>query len=180
MTVQERSTLSQAGATVSKNISNPCIHWKSTYKEQVSPSIQSPARSISVRPHWTIPREAYSSVRAIYNTEFGDNFGTSPRKILNSESTKHHIKHDSTTLGTTKLTAHPPGYTGFIPVMDMQENATSQAYCESPRRQDYKNNLINNYNTKLVGYKGHKPSAAINEKGNLREYCFSTEQESFK
>jgi len=91
-----------------------------------------------------------------------------------------HVKDNSLTVGTTKVTSHIPGYRGFVPSIDINKNAYEQSKCKSPRTTFLKNNISENYNVRLVGYAGAKPANAMNDRGNMRPSCFSTEGETFK
>jgi len=76
-------TLSTAGQTVAKNV-DPTGHWKSTYKGVVE-DVTNKDRIISRRPLWSINRQAYTSSRGNYLSEFSDAFGKNgerPRDIL--------------------------------------------------------------------------------------------------
>ena len=53
--------------------------------------------------------------------------GHNPRQILGFESEKFENKNDVLTAGTTKVTSHIPGYNGFIPQIDMNDNAVGQS-----------------------------------------------------
>lgn len=50
-----------------------------------------------------------------------------PRDKLNAESEKIGNREDDLTVGTTKVTNHIPGYNGFIPQIDINENAVGQS-----------------------------------------------------
>jgi len=50
-------------------------HWKSTYKAEVEDSLAQPAQR-SVRPEWSLPRQAYQSKRSFFYTEAMKSFGT--------------------------------------------------------------------------------------------------------
>ena len=109
-------TLTSAGDKMCKN-ANPQSHWKSSYKEIVK-TVEEGERNPSSRPTWSINRQAYSSGRGLYKTEFSEAIGThgnKPRDKLNAESDKQTNKEDDLTVGTTKVTSHIPGYNGFIP-----------------------------------------------------------------
>ena len=80
-------TLTNAGATVAKNV-EPTGHWKSTYKGVVE-ELTGKDRIVSRRPLWSINRQAYSSSRGNYVSEFSDAFGKhgdKPRTILPFDS----------------------------------------------------------------------------------------------
>jgi hypothetical protein len=69
---------------------NPQSHWKSSYKEIVK-IVEEGERNPSSRPTWSINRQAYSSGRGLYKTEFSEAIGThgnKPRDKLNAESDK--------------------------------------------------------------------------------------------
>jgi hypothetical protein len=50
-------------------------------------------------------------------------FGHNPRSILGFNSSKQVNKTNELTVGSTKITAHIPGYNGFIPMTDINEKA---------------------------------------------------------
>ena len=80
-------TLTNAGQTVAKNV-EPTSHWLSTYKGVVD-DVTSKDRMISRRPLWSINRQAYTSSRGNYVSEFADAFGKhgdQPRTILPHDS----------------------------------------------------------------------------------------------
>ena len=66
-------SLTTAGQTVARNI-DPTCHWKSTYKKVVD-DLGEKDRIISRRPLWSINRQAYTSSRGNYVSEFADAFG---------------------------------------------------------------------------------------------------------
>jgi len=82
-------------------------------------------------------------------------------------------------LGTTKTTLHTPGYTGHIPKTITSLNYIDQAKGTYARTTIIKNNITENYHTRIPGYSGHRAANSINDRGNLRQFCFSTEGESF-
>lgn len=89
-------------ACVAKNI-NPTQHWESTYKNVVNTTTEK-GRIISRRPTWSINRQAYSSSRGLYLTEFGDSFGNTgdnPRNILPAGATKQFHKNNELSIGTS-------------------------------------------------------------------------------
>ena len=119
-------TLTNAGATVAKHV-GPTDHWKSTYKSVVDETT-SKDREVSRRPLWSINRQAYSSSRGNYVSEFADAFGKhgdKPRDVLPHDSTAQSHKRNELTVGTTQVTKHIPGYNGFIPATDTNINANN-------------------------------------------------------
>ena len=82
-------SLTSVGAQVARN-AEPTGHWKSTYKEVVK-DVEGRDKIKSRRPLWSINRQAYSSSRGSYLTEFADGFGNhghKPRTILPYEAEK--------------------------------------------------------------------------------------------
>lgn len=82
-------TITNEPACVAKNIV-PTQHWESTYKNNVQTTTERD-RIVSRRPTWSINRQAYSSTRGQYLTEFTDSFGKmgdDPRDILPAGATR--------------------------------------------------------------------------------------------
>ena len=89
------------------------------------------------------------------------------------------MKNDDLTVGTSKVTSHIPGYNGFIPTIDINENAVSQSKGQDARNTIVKQNIVENYNVRVPGYSGHKPMSVINDRGSHRDKCLSTKGETF-
>ena len=121
-------TLTSEKETVARNI-NPVEHWESTYKHYANEVAQADKLK-SRRPLWSINREAYSSSRGLYSTEFHEafgKFGDKPRDRIPGDAIKLiHIKNDLT-VGTTQVTNHVPGYNGFIPQIDINQKVIEQS-----------------------------------------------------
>ena len=138
--------------------------------------------TVSERPLWSYPRQAYTSKRGYFHTEFQMSLGThghNPRNKLPQESEKQANEHHDLTVGTTKTTTHIPGYNGFIPKADFNPQAVNQASTLGARQTIIKQNIIENYQVKVPGYQGHKPMNAQNEKGYIRPNCLDTSGERF-
>lgn len=138
--------------------------------------------SVSQRPLWSYPRQAYSSKRSYFQTEFQKSIGTyghNPRAKLPHDAEFQGNEHHELTVGTTKTTTHIPGYNGFIPKTDFNPMAVQQATTLAARNTIVKQNMIENYCVKVPGYSGHKPMSSINEKGVIRPNCLNTAGESF-
>lgn len=101
-------TLTNAGETVAKNV-GPCSHWIGTYagtNKSVAESGKM-GRIISKRPLWSINRQAYSSSRGRYLTEFNDAYGKhghNPRMELPFDATAKSNKVTDLSVGSTKVT----------------------------------------------------------------------------
>jgi len=158
-------------------------HWTTTYKQEVLTAADK-EHSKSRPPMWSLPREAYTSNRtnfaSEYNLSYGP-YGHNPRSELPHDATKQTHKQHDLTQGTTQVTTHIPGYNGFIPKSDFNQTAVDQSRLEGGKCRNtiVKQNIVENYSVKLPGYSGHKPMSTVNDKGVARPYCLKTEGESF-
>lgn len=164
-------------------MSGSASHWTTTYKAEVQETLNKEGTK-SRPPMWSLPREAYSSGRSNfaseYNLSYGPN-GHNPRNQLPNDSGKQsHAVHDLT-MGTTQVTTHIPGYNGFIPKSDFNQHALQQSQLEAGKCRNtiVKQNIVENYQVKLPGYQGHKPMSTVNDKGVPRPHCLKTEGEAF-
>ena len=108
-----------------QTLANSAAHWRSTYKAQIESSLEQQPSRVS-RPLWSLPREAYSSQRAFFKTEYHSSFGKQgedPRDKLPHDATKMTNAVHELTMGTTKVTGHIPGYNGYIPKSDFNTKA---------------------------------------------------------
>ena len=138
--------------------------------------------TVSERPVWSYPRQAYSSKRGYFQTEFQKSLGVhghNPRAKLTADADGQANEHHELTMGTTKTTTHIPGYNGFIPKTDFNGAAVAQSSTLGARETIIKQNMIENYSVKVPGYAGHKPANGINERGAIRPQCLDTNGERF-
>jgi len=156
-------------------------HWKTTY----TAGIKDPyAYSKASRPEWSLPKEPYS-VRGgprttDYKGQFGDR-GTNPVEKLSRTMHMPPVpkSEEALALGTAKSTFQIPGYTGHIPKSLVTPDTWDQALGVNTRTTYLKQNIVENYQTRIPGYSGHRPRNAINDRGTLRQSCFSTAGERF-
>ena len=126
---------------------NTTSHWK-TNSQMTNDNQMASHLTISERPLWSYPRQAYTSKRGYYQTEFQKSIGTHghvPRNKLTQESEMQGNEHHELTVGTTKVTTHIPGYNGFIPKTDFNPGAVQQASTLNARQTIIKQNMIENY-----------------------------------
>jgi len=156
-------------------------HWKTTYVAGIKDPY---AYTKADRPEWTLHKEPHQvesgPLASEYKTHFGER-GTNPLDKLNRTvqmppvpKSEHDLK-----LGTTQSTFHTPGYTGHMPRTVIAPEKLDQAMGIHARNTFIKQNITENYQTRIPGYSGHRPANAVNDRGNLRNYCFSTEGEQF-
>jgi len=156
-------------------------HWKSTYNAAIKDPY---AYTSAKRPDWTLHRPAYTvqgAPRASnYKEQFGER-GTNPLEQLSRISAMPPVPkpQNDLMLGTTKSTFHVPGYTGHIPKSLPTPENWDQANGVNTRTTYLKQNVTENYHTRIPGYSGHRPREAINDRGVLRQLCFSTAGERF-
>jgi len=158
---------------------NTTSHWK-TNSQMTNENQMASHLTISEKPLWSYPRQAYTSKRGYYQTEFQKSIGTHghvPRNKLTSESEMQGNEHHELTVGTTKVTTHIPGYNGFIPKTDFNPGAVQQASTLNTRQTIIKQNMIENYQVKIPGFAGHKPANGINERGVIRPNCLNIDGE---
>jgi len=163
-------------------LENGTEHWRSVYNS----SIKDPyAITKAARPEWSYPREPYQVEGGLRKSEYKTQHGERGHNPLDVMAEKLSIQkpfpksHDDLKAGTTSAVHHIPGYTGHIPKNTHIPEIMMQATGSIPRTTFLKQNIIENYHTRLPGYAGHKPRCALNDRGNLRESCFSTIGERF-
>ena len=178
---QKTGTMPTLQASGQESLAGSTSHWKSNYKAVNDDQLSKPLTK-SERPVWSYPRQAYSSKRSYFSTEYQKSLGTyghNPRNKLPTDATKTLNENHELTAGTTKTTSHIPGYNGFIPKTDFNPLAVKQANELDARDTIIKQNIIENYQVKLPGYQGHKPMNGCNEKGDIRPNCLATMGEKF-
>lgn len=121
-------------------------HWETSYNH-FNGVVENSRKSKQVPPEWSLPKQPHSSNRGNYDTEQEDRFGCfgdNPRERLPATATKIEKRRDENFIGTTKVTMHIPGYTGFIPYSDAWHRSTTQGYGKNPRGTFLKNNATAN------------------------------------
>jgi hypothetical protein len=156
-------------------------HWKSTYVAGIKDPY---SISRATRPEWTLHKPAYTVEGGPRTTEskgqFGDR-GVNPIEKLSRTVLMPPVPKSEETLklGTTQSTFHIPGYTGHLPKNLAVADTWDQALGVNTRVTYLKQNITENYQTRIPGYAGHCPKNAANDRGSLRQYCFSTAGERF-
>jgi len=162
-------------------IQNGTEHWKTTYMAGIKDPY---SLTKATRPEWTLHKEAYTVEggprTSDYKGQFGDR-GTNPLDKLTRTMHMPPVpkSEEALKLGTTQSTFHVPGYTGHIPKNLAVADTWDQALGVRTRNTYVKQNITENYQTRIPGYSGHRPMNAVNDRGNLRQSCFSTVGERF-
>ena len=178
------NTLAQTGAKAMN--AKSAAHWGSVYKHEVLTNTEKD-RIASSRPLWSLPREAYSSKIGSHTSEAHAEYGkdgSNPREKLGPDATKMTNAVHENNMGTTKATTHIPGYNGYVPRSNFNEQALGWSRLEGDtgygaRNTIVKQNIVENYLVKVPGYGGHKPMSTTNDRGVARPSCLDTNGESF-
>lgn len=157
-------------------------HWTTNYQMENNKTQERPS-SQAQRPFWSYPKKEHVARRTFFKTEYHNtlgNYGHNPRSILNHESTKMNNDVNELTMGSTKVTSHIPGYSGFIVKTDLNDKALLHTKSDASRNlMKNKVNLNENFNVRVAGYSGHKPMSCLNDRGSVRPQLFSTAGETF-
>jgi hypothetical protein len=171
------------GATSPQKMYKTTSHWKSNYADENQKAQERPS-SQAQRPFWSYPKRQHVARRqGTFKTEYHNTLGTyghNPRAILNSESTKMESEVNDLTMGSTKVTNHIPGYSGFLVKTDLNDKALAHGKNQYGRDlMKSKVNMNENFNVRIAGYSGYKPMSCLNDRGTVRPQLFSTQGEKF-
>jgi len=172
---------SKEGKANQEYLTSGTEHWKTTYVAGIKDPY---SLSKATRPEWTLHKAPYSVQGGPRTTEakgqFGDR-GTNPLDKLSRTLPMPPVikSEEALKLGTTQSTFHVPGYTGHVPKSLVSGETWDQALGVNTRTTGLKQNITENYQTRIPGYAGHRASNAVNDRGALRQFCFSTAGERF-
>eukprot|EP00929_Paragymnodinium_shiwhaense_P013522 TRINITY_DN121375_c0_g1_i1.p2 TRINITY_DN121375_c0_g1~~TRINITY_DN121375_c0_g1_i1.p2 ORF type:complete len:292 (+),score=41.03 TRINITY_DN121375_c0_g1_i1:90-965(+) len=167
-----------------------CSHWQSsskaaysreavtgaTYHRQHGPSYQAlnPPTCVGNGALTTSFREDYG----LYGSNPRNRMLLSAAHPQRGESMMPILK-STLTAGTAKGTCHIPGYQGFLP-LNTSNPMVARVEDGAMLRSNDKTNLTSEFRTNLVGYAGHTPSNANNDKGGVKPNTISTMGRSFR
>lgn len=97
-----------------------------------------------------------------YRTDFG-RYGSNPRDLVAAGATTLPIFKSVLNAGTVKVSDHVPGYQGHVPTGSLSARA-EQSF--KPRSVD-KTNVVEVFHRNVVGYAGHVPMSARNDRGGF-------------
>jgi len=150
-----------------------CAHWKSEYRSNVNDAARfdtilyrqnGPCYQIANPPTCVGAGEVPSQFQA----DFGK-YGSNPRDKLPPKTfDKMPTLKTALTVGTTKGTAHIPGYQGFLATNTVNPKVAAVAHGGNLRSTD-KANITQVFHTNCVGYAGHKPENARNDRGGVTQ-----------
>jgi len=162
-------------------VQNGTEHWKSTYMAGIKDPY---AYSKASRPEWTLHKAPHvvknGPISSDYKIQFGERGDNPVEKLSMSKLVPPFLKSDENLkLGTTQATHHIPGYTGHMPKSVIHPEKWDHSLGVNTRNTTVKQNIVENYQTRIPGYNGHRPRNAVNDRGTMRNYCFSTAGETF-
>jgi hypothetical protein len=157
-------------------------HWKSEYRSNVNDAARfdtmlyrqnGPSFQVANPPTCVGGGNLLSTSQEQYGL-----YGHDPRNKLVPGQTKMPTLKSALTVGTTKGTAHIPGYQGFMATNTTNPKVATSAHGGNMRSTD-KSNLTQTYRTNMVGYCGHQPENARNDFGGLRPSKMTTHGRDF-
>lgn len=148
-------------------------HWGSEYRNAHVDLHVQPFVRVREPPYFPYsPPSAVGPAQdpSSYSEDFGKK-GTNPRDLVVPGHDKLPYRKSPLHTGTSKGTMHIPGYQGFLPQFprsscpeSARSSSTPSTHRFSPRSLD-KTNIQEVYHTNLVGYAGHVPQSARNDRG---------------
>ena len=173
MTIAERDSLLKPGVT---------CYWKTTNQQNFQKDPQEKPNK-STRPEWSLPRRPIATVaypQPLSETQFSlGTYGQNPRDKLPYDSSGFRKWQHEMTAGTSKASDAIPGYQGHIPKQICATKAYQHGQLKQPRDTWIKQNIVENFHTRVPGYCGHRPMSCINDRGNIRPFCLSTKGEVY-
>lgn len=158
-------------------------HWKSEYRSNVNDAARfdtvlyrqnGPSYQIANPPTCVSGGDCVSTFHEAYGKHGSnprDKYGSSDPEMLPTFKT-------ALTVGTTKGTAHIPGYQGFLATNIANAKVAAIAHGGTLRSTD-KTNLTQTFHTNCVGYAGHKPKNACNDRGGVANTTLTTKGRDF-
>lgn len=167
-----RVTLPEDYEDPTKAMAPPCItaggdaggtaHWVSEYKASLNEAISEEATfGREYTPYVDEGDPPFLQGRGAANSTYQDEFGkyrSNPRDKIGI------VMKRPMDAGTAKGTMHIPGYQGFIPGNTFSEETARVEMGDFYRSLD-KTDIQQTYHTNLIGYSGHEPKSAINDRG---------------
>ena len=113
-------------------------------------SIRALTSSCSLGPVDLLNREKYKTRFQEINKEFKNTFKNKVEDLIDDPAAE-------LLRGTTKLTHHIKGYSGFIPSNVENQKIRDQVFLQKNREHRRKENILDNYSKHIPGYSGFQP-----------------------
>lgn len=160
-----------------------CAHWVSDYKANHS------MRSLEGRRYHRQIGPSYQAVnpptcvsgpiaKSQFQHEHGKH-GENPRHKFRYHPSKNPVFTSALTYGTPKGTFHMPGYSGFLPMNTSNALVKAHEQGATLRTTTDKVNITQQCSPNLLGYQGHQPSNAGNDRGAVSHGNLTTFGRSF-
>jgi len=158
-------------------------HWKSEYRSNVNDAARfdtvlyrqnGPSYQIANPPTCVGGGDLVGS----YHEAYGK-YGSDPRSKFGPQADSMPTFKTPLTVGTTKGTNHIPGYQGFLATNTANPKVAAIAHGGTLRSTD-KSNLTDVFHTNMVGYAGHKPLNACNDRGGVSNHTLSQCGDAFR
>lgn len=147
-------------------------HWVSEYRASTAQATsgsmagQSPRSQPRCGAKQKAPCIGYTEDSSTYQADYGK-YGSNPRDRIAVDDVALPVNKSALTAGTTKGTCHVPGYQGYIPINTTTPEVAEAEKGETVRSVD-KTNLSQTFHQNMVGYAGHCPASARNDRGSRR------------
>jgi len=160
-----------------------CAHWKSEYRSNVNDAARfdtvlhrqnGPSYQIANPPTCV----GGGDILSTYSEGYGK-YGSDPRHRIPKDAIKMPVLKTALTVGTTKGTNHMPGYQGFLAQNTANARVAEVTHGGTLRSTD-KTNLTQCYHSNVVGYSGHRPQNACNDRGGVQPTILSTMGSAFQ
>jgi len=157
-------------------------NWETTYDSDNKKAIENKEEFRKGEIKDWFKNKYHDYHRGFYKTEHETNLGVHGDQPLDKFSIKNQVDSKQYSdnyqigLGTTKTTKFIPGYSGHLPVNNIE---TKNSSLKDPYFNVSKTNHMLNYKVRIPGHKGYFPLNPSNIKGNTRPYCLSTTGETF-
>jgi len=183
----KREAMNKTGEISVKNVNahlkDGTEYWQTTFQNNF-PQYMNPSQAKAMQPEWTFHRLPYETQYKLgaseYRFSYGE-LGSNPRDKLPAHWGKMQKREDTLKFGTTECTNHPPGYTGFIPNTNVSYGkAIDQAKGANSRETFIKKNITENFHRQIPGYSGHKPRAAMNDRGEVRDSIYYSNENTLR
>jgi len=160
-----------------------CSHWRSEYQTNMhEDSIAGAVQHRQFGPPYQSANPATclsATFPATTNQEGFGHYGSDPTHRMNHEDSRLPVLRADTHKGTTKGTNHIAGYSGFLPSNTVNP-LVARVEQGGQTRSIEKHLMTENYNSRLVGYGGYKPTTAKNDKGGVKVGGLTSNGATFK
>lgn len=158
-------------------------HWRSEYRTNMhEDSIAGAVQHRQFGPPYQAANPAIclsAPFAATTNQEGFGHYGSKVTDRMSHEDSRMPVLRADTHKGTVKGTSHIPGYSGFLASNTVNPLVAKVEQGGLTRCLD-KHLMTDNFNSRLVGYGGYKPTNAKNDKGGVQVSGLTSHGATFK